>query len=81
MASARRMVLRERRVARPIPILAATPSTTYRGLWMAGLNAIEAGNVTAWLNGLPTAGGGWTVHEITHLQFLRQLVEDGRIQT
>ncbi|MEP6640243.1 MAG: hypothetical protein ABJC39_12915 [Chloroflexota bacterium] len=57
----------------------SSPSATYRGLWLAGLSATEAGNVTAWLHGLPTAGRGWTVREIAHLQFIRHLVEAGRV--
>ena len=65
------------RPARPCP--AASARTTYRGLTMAGLTAGVAGNITAWLLGLATARGGWTIGEIGHLEFLRHLVERGVI--
>jgi hypothetical protein len=46
---------------------------------MVGLTATEAGNLTAHLNGLRIADQSWTLHEIERLQFVRTLVERGRI--
>jgi hypothetical protein len=37
---------------------------TYRALLLRGLEAGEAANVTAFLNGLPSAGIRWTVAEV-----------------
>jgi hypothetical protein len=52
---------------------------TFRRLRMAGLTELEAGNLTAHLNGLRAAERGWTVKEIENLLFIRALVEQGRI--
>ena len=37
---------------------------TYRALLLRGLEPGEAANVTAYLNGLPSAGIRWTVAEV-----------------
>ena len=56
-----------------------TVRTTYHRLRMVGLTALEAGNLTAHLNGLHVAEHGWTLQEIERLHFVRALVESGRI--
>jgi hypothetical protein len=38
--------------------------STYRALLLRGLEPGEAANVTAYLNGLPSAGIRWTVAEV-----------------
>jgi hypothetical protein len=38
--------------------------STYRALLLRGLEPGEAANVTAFLNGLPSAGIRWTVAEV-----------------
>jgi hypothetical protein len=42
-----------------------------------GFRSDEAGNLTAYLQGLPPVDGGWAVGEIERLLFLRHLVERG----
>jgi hypothetical protein len=46
---------------------------------MVGLSAVEAGNLTAHLNGLRVAEQGWALPEIERLLFIRALVDLGRI--
>lgn len=58
---------------------AADPTTgsvrsMYRRLRMGGLDAREAGNLTAHLTGLRVVPHGWTVQEIERLLFVRELV-------
>ena len=52
-----------------------------RLLRIRGLTAVEAGNVVAYLNGLPAAECGWTVQEIKHLVAIRSLVTVGVIDS
>ena len=56
-----------------------TVRSTYHRLRMVGLTAVEAGNLTAHLNGLHVAEHGWTLLEIERLLFVRALAERGRI--
>jgi hypothetical protein len=63
------------------PIRGVSISAMFRGLFMAGLTASEAGNITAWLHGLPTTRDGWTIREIANLEFLSHLVEDGILES
>jgi len=53
------------------------PVVTYRLLGSRGFRSDEAGNLTAYLHGLPPVNGGWAVGEIERLLFLRHLVESG----
>ena len=53
------------------------PRVTYRLLGSRGFRSDEAGNLTAYLYGLPPVNGGWAVGEIERLLFLRHLVERG----
>ncbi len=53
--------------------------STYQRLRMVGLTATEAGNLTAHLSGLQVTERSWTLHEIERLQFLRTLVDLGRL--
>ena len=48
---------------------------------MVGLTATEAGNLTAHLSGLQVTERSWTIHEIERLQFLRTLVDLGRLRS
>lgn len=59
----------------------ASAGTTYRRLRMAGLDATQAGNLTAHLAGLRGTPRGWTVHEIESLLFVRSLVESGKLRS
>jgi hypothetical protein len=54
---------------------------TYRRLTARGLNGVEAGNLTAFLNGLAPVMGGWDVDEIERLLFVLHLVERGRLRS
>jgi hypothetical protein len=51
----------------------------YRRLQRAGLDAVEAGNLTARVKGLPPVDAGWRVPEIERLLFLRWRLEHGRV--
>lgn len=53
------------------------PAITYRLLGSMGFRSDEAGNLTAYLQGLPPVTDGWAVGEIERLLFLRHLVERG----
>lgn len=55
------------------------PAVTYRLLGSRGFRSDEAGNLTAYLHGLPPVKGGWTVGDIERLLFLRHLVERGHL--
>lgn len=55
------------------------PAVTYRRLGSKGFRSDEAGNLTAYLHGLPPVRSGWALREIEGLLFLRDLVERGRI--
>jgi hypothetical protein len=55
--------------------------TTYRRLRLAGLDAAQAGNLTAHLAGLRATPRGWTVHEIESLLFVRSLVDGGKLRS
>jgi hypothetical protein len=55
------------------------PAVTYRLLGSKGFRPDEAGNLTAYLHGIPPVRSGWALHEIEGLLFLRDLVERGRI--
>ena len=64
--------------ARPGLALSA-PQGTYRHLRILGLEPSEAGNLAAYVRGIPPVETGWTVKEIDRLLFLRYLVEGRRV--
>ncbi|HEU5205556.1 MAG TPA: hypothetical protein VFU17_14790 [Candidatus Limnocylindrales bacterium] len=64
--------------SRPGPAPSA-PHGTYRHLRMLGLDPSEAGNLAAFVRGIPPVEQGWTVKQIEHLLFLRYLVEQRRV--
>ena len=55
--------------------LRAVPRSLYQQLESLGLRSSEAGNVTAYLNGLAPVSGGWTIEEVERLLFVRYLDE------
>jgi hypothetical protein len=53
---------------------AASPATsTYRELLSRGLEASEAANLTAFINGLAVGVQPWKINELSHMLFLREL--------
>lgn len=52
--------------------------STYRQLVSRGLDLNEAANVTAFINGLAICVQPWTINEVNHLLFLRELCRLGR---
>jgi hypothetical protein len=58
-------------------VRAKTPATVYGELRRKGFAAAEAGNLTAYLNGLRPVEGGWSPREIESLLFMRHLVARG----
>jgi hypothetical protein len=51
-----------------------TPAATYRQLVSKGFRPDEAGNLTAYLHGLPPVESGWHPDEIARLLFVRHRV-------
>ena len=62
--------------AHPRPIDPA--QATYRQLVSRGLDLSEAANLTAFLNGLAICAQPWTINELSHALFLRELNRLGR---
>ena len=58
----------------------ATTRELIRRLEFGGWAPAEAGNLVALLHGLRPVAGGWSLHEIEHLRFLRALVESGTFE-
>jgi len=52
--------------------------STYRELISRGLEANEAANLTAFINGLAVVGQPWKINELSHVLFLRELCRLGR---
>ncbi len=52
--------------------------STYRRLLMRGLTTDEAANLTAFMCGIPLADVHWSLRQINHLLFLRQMARTGR---
>jgi hypothetical protein len=52
--------------------------STYRELISRGLEANEAANLTAFINGLAVVGQPWKINELNHVLFLRELYRLGR---
>jgi hypothetical protein len=59
--------------------LEPSAAATYRRLRFAGLSAREAGSLVGHLRGLSPVPGGWTIEEVEHLLFVRELVRLGRL--
>lgn len=55
-------------------------ATTYRGLIARGWTAPAAGNVAAYLVGLPPVASGWTPAQIHALLFLAWLSRTRRLE-
>lgn len=51
--------------------------STYRQLVSRGLEPDEAANLTAFINGISVGAQPWTINEVSHLLFLRELNRDG----
>lgn len=51
----------------------------FLGLRRCGLSVQQAGNLTAYLQGIHAVPGGWTVEDIERLRFVRWLIASGRI--
>jgi len=49
----------------------------FLGLRRCGLTVEQAGNLTAYLNGIHAVPGGWTLAEVARLRFARWLVVSG----
>ena len=52
--------------------------STYRQLVSKGLQPNEAANLTAFVNGISVGAQPWTINEVSHLLFLRELNRVGR---
>jgi len=61
------------------PAIEPHAAATYRRLRFLGLSAREAGSITGHLHGLSAVPGGWTIEEVEHLLFVRELVRVGRM--
>ena len=65
-------------VATSVHPSAASPArSTYRELVSRGLDANEAANLTAFINGLAVVGQPWKINELSHVLFLRELYRLG----
>jgi hypothetical protein len=68
---------------RPVATSAQVPTahrvrSMYRQLVSRGLDPNEAANLTAFINGIKVGAQPWTVNEVSHLLFLRELYRVGR---
>jgi hypothetical protein len=63
--------------AQPVGI-PQTTLTTYRHLTMRGLRHHEAVALTAFMCGIPIAEARWSLRQVNHLLFLRELARSGR---
>lgn len=64
--------------ATPSRAPAPAPRAVWRLLQMKGMTPEEAGNLTAFLYGLPTADLRWTLKQLNQLLLLRQMRQSGR---
>ena len=62
----------------PAPQL-PTAGDTYRRLRFAGLTERQAGTLVGRIHGIAAVQGGWTISEVEHLLFVRELVRTGRL--
>ena len=60
------------------PSVASPATSTYPELVSRGLEASEAANLTAFINGLAVVGQPWKINELSHVLFLRELYRLGR---
>ena len=60
------------------PSAAGPATSTYRELVWRGLEAHEAANLTAFINGLAVVGQPWKINELSHLLFIRELYRLGK---
>lgn len=60
------------------PDAAAPTRSTYRQLVSRGLDANEAANLTAFINGLAVGVQPWEIDELSHVLFLRELDRLGK---
>jgi hypothetical protein len=58
-----------------------TAGFVHRGLRAKGLDVVEAGNLTAFLFGMPCVAEGWSLAEIERLLFARYLAGHGRLRS
>jgi hypothetical protein len=65
-------------VATSVNTATAHPArSTYRQLVSRGLDPSEAANLTAFVNGLAVGAQPWTINEVGHVLFLRELCRVG----
>lgn len=62
----------------PTPTDQLVTRSTYRRLLMRGLVPDEAANLTAFLCGIPIADVHWSLRQVNHLLFLREMARTGR---
>jgi hypothetical protein len=55
------------------PSASSPARSAYRELVSRGLEAGEAANLTAFINGLAVVGQPWKINELSHVLFLREL--------
>jgi hypothetical protein len=60
------------------PSVASPARSTYRQLVSRGLDANEAANLTAFINGLAVGVEPWEIDELSHVLFLRELDRLGK---
>jgi hypothetical protein len=60
------------------PSAPSPPRSTNRELISRGLEAHEAANLTAFINGLAVVGQPWKINELSHVLFLRELYRLGK---
>jgi hypothetical protein len=60
-----------------VPTATGPARSTYREFVSRGLDANEAGNLTAFVNGLAVCRRPWTINELSHVLFLRDLYRRG----
>ena len=62
------------------PSAAGPAMSIYRELVSRGLEANEAANLTAFINGLAIVGQPWKINELSHVLFLREIYRLGRFR-
>jgi hypothetical protein len=67
-----------KRKGAPAATLAPATRSVYRLLLMKGLTPTEAASLTAFTCGLPASDLRWSLTQLDHLLFLRQMRQTGR---
>jgi hypothetical protein len=67
------------RLVDAVAVRSISAAQVYRGLERRGLSSVQAGNLTARVNGLAPVSTGWRVVEIERLLFLRWRVDQGHV--